>query len=200
VNFKLSVLQSALDNRGSKMLEINKIKEVGEDVRIHESASISRPHMVKIGNHVAIDEFFACSTSLEIADYVHISKHIGIIGGEKGLLKLGNFSNISLRGNIICVSDSFKGEGLISAPGIPEIFRDQLVAEPIIFEDFANTGANVTILPGVTLPEGVVIGACSLVRKSDELKPWKIYAGNPIRLICDRPKEKMLAYAKELGY
>jgi len=111
---------------------------------------------------------------------------------------MGHFSNISAGSKIICGSDAFLGEGLITAPGIPEEYRDRLIVEPIVFERFANVGCNVVILPGVTLAEGSVIGASSLVTKSTE--PWTIYYGTPARPVKSRPKDKMLEYADKLGY
>jgi len=176
------------------------LKSCGDDVWISNTVSIRRPHLASIGSHVAIDEFFVGTTALELSDYIHISTHVSVIGGEKGLLKMGNFTNIATKGTIICASDSFLGDGLITAPNIPDEYRDTIIAKPIIFEDFVNIGANVTILPGVTLPEGVVIGACSLVRATDELEPWTIYVGNPLRAIKKRSKEQMLAHAEALGY
>lgn len=188
------------NNMETKKFDTSILNKVGEDVFISSLVSITRPEMVSVGSHVAIDPYLHCTTKLKIGDYVHISSHVSIIGGKKGLLKVGNFTNISAGGIIVCGSDEFKGFGIVSAPGIPEEFRDKLVFEPVIFEDFVNTGANITILPGVILPQGVVIGACSLVRKRDELEPWTIYAGNPLRKIGKRPKEKMLRHAQKLGY
>lgn len=184
----------------TKKFDTSALNKVGKDVFISSLASIVRPELISLGNHVAIDPYLHCTTKLEIGDYVHISSHVSIIGGKKGFLKMGNFTNIATGGRIICGSDEFKGLGIVSTPNLPEEFRDNLIIEPIIFEDFANTGANVTILPGVILPQGVVIGACSLVQRKDKLKPWTIYAGNPLREISERPKEKILHYAQELGY
>lgn len=176
----------------------SQLKKTGEDVRISPLVSITRPELVVIGNHVSIDPWFHCTTHLEIGDYVHISSHVSIIGGNTGLLRMGNFTNISTGGRIICVSEKFKGDGLISAPGIPVEFLDLRKTGPVTFENFVNTGANVTVLPGVTLAEGSVIGACSLVTKNTE--PWTIYAGVPARAIGKRSKDKILQYAKKLGY
>jgi acetyltransferase-like isoleucine patch superfamily enzyme len=181
----------------NKTLNLNKI---GKDVFISPLISITRPELISIGNHVAIDPYLHCTTKLEIGDYVHISSHVSIIGGEKGLLKMGNFTNISTGGRIITGSDEFKGVGIVSAPGIPKKFRDKLIIEPIVFEDFVNIGTQVTIFPGVIIPQGVVIGACSLVQKKDVLIPWTIYAGNPLKKIGTRPSEKILKFANELGY
>lgn len=174
------------------------LKRVGADVIVSPMVSITRPELVSLGNHVAIDPWLHCTTALETNDYVHISSHVSIIGGKHGKLVMGNCTNISTGGRIICGSDEFKGAGIVSAPGLPEEFRDRLIVEPVILENFVNLGASVTILPGAHLPEGVVIGACSLVRKSDVLAPWTIYAGNPLRKLQQRPRDTMLAYAKRL--
>lgn len=175
-----------------KHFDTSSFRDVGEDVIVDALASITRPELVSIGNHVSIDPWFHCSTGLRIKNHVHISSGVSIIGGEGGFLEMGNFTNISAHGTIVCGSDEFKGAGLISAPGIPKELCDNLIIKPVIFGDFVNLGVNVTILPGVTLPEGVVIGACSLVKRTDKLEPWTIYAGNPLKKICSRPKQKMI--------
>ena len=45
-------------------------------------------------------------------------------------------------------------------------------------------GSNSVLIGKRTIGEGATIGALSFV-KSD-LKPWSVYAGNPIKLIKDR--------------
>jgi len=182
----------------TNMYDLSLLKKTGQDVYISPNVEIKRPELVSIGNHVAIDSGFYITTGAEIGDYIHIAAYVHIIGGAKGFLKMGHFTNISLGGKIVCGSDSFLGEGIITAPGLPEEFRDRLIIKPVIFENFANTGANVTILPGVTLREGSVIGANSLVTKNTE--PWTIYMGSPAKPLKKRKKEKMIEYAKRLGY
>ena len=51
----------------------------------------------------------------------------------------------------------------------------------------AVIGTGTTILPGVTIGEGVAVGAMSLVRTS--LEPWMIYAGIPARPIRSRSRD-----------
>jgi dTDP-4-amino-4,6-dideoxy-D-glucose acyltransferase len=178
--------------------DLSKLKKTGEDVLISSKVDIKRPHLISIGNHVAIDTGFYITTGAEIGDYIHIAPYVCVIGGKAGLLKMGHFTNISVGGRVICGSDEFLGEGLITAPALPEKYRDNLIIKPVIFEKFVNTGANVIILPGVTLAEGSVIGAGSLVTKNTE--PWTIYVGVPARPLKARSKEKMIEYAKRLGY
>jgi acetyltransferase-like isoleucine patch superfamily enzyme len=182
----------------SKQFDYSLLKSVGENVFISANVEIRRPHLASVGSNVAIDTGFCCTTSLELGDYIHIAPYTVVIGGASGLLKMGHFTNISAGGRIICGSDSFLGDGIVSAPNIPEEYRDTLKIAPVVFKMFANTGANVTILAGVTLAEGCVIGACSLVTKDTE--PWTIYAGVPAKPIKMRKKETMIEYAKKLGY
>ena len=189
-----------LDNIMVTQFDLSSLGKTGKDVLIDKLVSIVRPELIVLGSHVAIDPFFHCTTALETGDYVHISSHVSIIGGKNGFLKMGNFTNISAHGIMICGSDSFKGEGIVSTPGLPQKYQDTLMVEPIVFEDFVNTGARVTIMPGVTLPQGAVIGTNSLVLRRDTLEPWTIYAGNPLRKIGLRKCEHMLEFAKKLGY
>jgi len=181
-----------------EQFDISKLKKIGADVYISSKVDIIRPHLISIGKHVAIDTGFYISTGAEIGDYIHIAPYVCIIGGKDGFLKMGHFTNISAGGRIICGSDEFMGEGLVTAPGLPEELRDNLIIKSVVFENFSNIGANVTILPGVVLAEGSVIGASSLVLKNTE--PWTIYVGTPARPIKMRKKSKMIEFAKRLGY
>lgn len=180
------------------LYDTKKLKKCGDDVFISKNVEIKRPELICIGNHVAIDSYFYITTKATIGDYVHISAHVGVIGGKDAELIMGDFTNISLGGRIICGSDSFKGEGLITAPGIPEEYLDRKIILPVVFEDFVNIGANVTILPGVRLGIGSVVGANSLVIKDTE--PWVIYAGSPAKPIKRREKESILSYAEKIRY
>lgn len=178
-----------------KEFDYSLLSSYGKNVYISKNVEIKRPHLVNVGNNIAIDSGFYCTTSMKIGDYIHIGPYVTVIGGEKGLLKMGDFTNIAGGSRIICVSDSHQGEGLIN-PLIPDKYRDRLIIAPVIFEDFSSIATNVVVLPGVTLAEGSVIGACSLVTKSTE--PWTIYVGIPARPLKKRRKDIMIKYAKEL--
>jgi acetyltransferase-like isoleucine patch superfamily enzyme len=60
-----------------------------------------------------------------------------------------------------------------------------LVAGKIKIGDDAFIGARAFVLPGVTIGERSVIGACSVVTK--EVPENVIAAGNPCRVIRSRP-------------
>jgi len=170
---------------------------MGSDVLINDFVNISRPHLVDLGNHIAIDFGFVCTTKLKIGDYVHISPLVSIIGGAKSSLTIEDFCFISTGARILCGSELFQGDGLIG-PFIPEKYKDKQILEPIILKKFSGVCANAVVMSGVTMAEGSILGANSFLKESTE--PWTIYAGNPAKPIKKRKKEIMYKFAKEMGY
>jgi acetyltransferase-like isoleucine patch superfamily enzyme len=70
-------------------------------------------------------------------------------------------------------------------PRIP--YDDVLLKKPVVIKDFVWCGCNVTILPGVTIGEGAIIGAGSIVTK--DVPDYAVVGGNPARMICYRDIE-----------
>lgn len=66
-------------------------------------------------------------------------------------------------------------------------YDDTNISGPVIIEDFVWCGANVTILPGVTIGEGAVIAGGSVVTK--DVEPLSIVGGNPARVLKYRDYE-----------
>nr|WP_115460780.1 CatB-related O-acetyltransferase [Winogradskyella aurantiaca] len=70
-----------------------------------------------------------------------------------------------------------------------------------IFTEIGNDvwiGANAIIMPGVTIGNGAVIGAGSIVTKNVE--PYQIVVGNPARQIGYRFSQKKIEYVKGLQW
>ncbi len=179
---------------------MNKIEEqfnsCGEDVSICEYAIIKRPHLCKIGNHVAIDNVFI-SVSANIGDYVHISPYVSVIGGKTGVLECRGFNNIMAGARLICGSDRFDDSGLFGAL-IPEKLKGKQIIEPIVVEEFSNIGTNAIVLPGARLRRGVLLTAGSLLMGDTE--EWGVYQGNPATLKKKIDGTNILENAKKLGY
>jgi acetyltransferase-like isoleucine patch superfamily enzyme len=171
---------------------------IGEDVRFGMNVDIRRPQFVSIGSHVAIDTGAYITTAAGIGDYVHIGPYVTVIGGPEARLTMGNFTNLAAGCRVICGSDRFMGEGLVGPASLPDEFKDKMKLAPVVLEDFANVGTNAVIMPGVTLAQGTVIGACSLVTASTE--PWTVYTGIPAKPQKSRPWQTMVHYAEQLGY
>lgn len=181
----------------SPQYEYKRLHSLGTDVFISANVEIRRPHLASIGSHIAIDTGFYCTTRLEIGDYIHIAPYVTVIGGEQGLLKMDHFSGIAAGSRIVCGSEEYLGEGLVG-PTMPDKYRDKIIIAPVVFERFSTIGSNVVVMPGVTLGEGSVVGACALVTKDTE--PWTIYTGIPAKAVKARRRDKILMIAHEMGY
>ena len=181
----------------SSQYDYSLLKSCGENVFISANVEFRRPQLMTVGNHVAIDNGVYITTEAIIKDYIHISPYVTVIGGAKSKLIVDNFATIAAGTRIIAGSDKFMGEGFTSITA-PDKYRDEVILSTIHIGRFAGIGTNTVIMPGVTIAEGSVIGACSLVTKNTE--PWTIYTGVPARAIKIRKKEKLLQYAAELGY
>jgi acetyltransferase-like isoleucine patch superfamily enzyme len=169
---------------------------LGNDVFIDDTCRFMRPQLVSIGSHAAIDFCFYCTTKLTVGDYVHISSHVSVIGGGEAELSMDNFSFISAGSRIICRSDNMKGDGMVG-PTIPKKYQDSRTGNKVTIEKFAGVGTNSVVLPDITMAEGSILGANSLLTKSTE--PWTVYAGSPAKPISIRSKENILKMYEEMN-
>jgi len=175
------------------MEDYSKFRKVGEDVRVSNQAVIARPELVEIGNHVAIDMWVYLSTQAVLGNYIHIAPSVSIIGGAPALLTMEDFTNIGSGGRIVCATDDFM-QGLIS-PVVPLEHRT-VINKPVTFKRYATLGVNCTVLPGVTLGEGCIVGAGSVVTK--DTKPWTVYAGCPAKPLKPRDSKRIIESAQKL--
>ncbi len=180
------------------MYNLSKLQSWGEDIYIADNVVIKRPHLVSVGSHVAIDDFFYCTTQLQIGSHVHIAPMVSVIGGKDAFFSVGNFCTVAAGCRILCASDNFDGSGLVTAPGIPEDFLDGVSFLPIWMEDYSSLASNVVVDSGYVIGEGAVVGANSFVHS--DIPPWEVWVGSPARKLKDRPREKMIEYARRLGY
>jgi len=171
------------------------LKKVGDDVRIDEWARITRPDLLKIGSHVAIDMGVYISVGGIIQDYIHIGSNVIVLGGSSGELIMEDFTGISAGSTIVVVSDNFT-KGLTN-PIVPLEYRN-LIGDKIIMRKFSLIGVNSVVLPNIEMKEGSVLGANSLLKCNAE--PWTIYCGSPAKPIGKRDKKWILESAKKMGY
>ena len=60
----------------------------------------------------------------------------------------------------------------------------KLVTKPIIIGDNVWIATGSTVLPGIVIGEGAVVGACSVVTK--DVPAWTVVAGNPAKVVKKR--------------
>ena len=160
-------------------------KSIGCDVLIDERVTLVGIENISIGSHVRIDaEVIMLATGpLTIGCYSHIAA--GVFIAAKAGFEMGNFANIAHGARIYTINDDYSGEHLMG-PTIPIEFLGRN-AGFVRFEEHANVGAGAIVLPGVTLSEGSVLAALSLLTRSTE--PWMIYGGIPARPLKPRRRE-----------
>jgi len=168
---------------------------IGKDVVIDSDVVFKSPDLIIIGNRVAIDKGFYCTTSLVIGDFVHISPYVTCIGGKDGEFIANGFNNIMAGSRIICSSDRFDDSGLFGAM-IPDKYRGRQIKEHVIMEMFSNIGTNSIVLPGSILRKGVLLCAGSLL--VGDTVEWGVYKGNPAKLIKIIDGSKIIQKYNEL--
>ena len=168
--------------------------QVGENVRLSDKASFYGVERIRLGNHVRIDDFCVLSAGaggIEIGSYIHIAVACALIGSEK--ISLRDFSGLSSRVTIYSSGDDYSGATMTN-PTVPADFTGVTHA-PVTLESHVIVGTGTVILPGVTLEEGVAVGALSVIRRN--CAAFSIYSGNPARRVGER-KQDLLALAARL--
>jgi acetyltransferase-like isoleucine patch superfamily enzyme len=102
--------------------------------------------------------------------------------GDKCVFNQNVFLNIShslfIGNNVTISSNVFITDTTLILDKLP---HKEHASFPIIIEDDVWIGASTTILPGVKISRGCVIGAGSVVSKSTQ--PYGVYVGVPAKLI-----------------
>lgn len=158
----------------------------GRDVKISTRCVIHGAEHIHVGDHVRIDDFsiLTAREPMRIGCHVHIGCHT-FLSGPYGI-DLQDFSGISPYVALFSGSDDFSGTWL-TGPTISDSYR-RITSGRIVLQRHVIVGVHCSVLPGVTVGEGSVVGAHSLVTKS--LPPWGVYVGVPARLL--RPRNKNL--------
>ena len=131
---------------------------------------------------------FLETIGVEIGEGSYANLGFMIIPNNNSDKKLFIGKNVSIAPNVVCIclpicicgSNANNGKEINTYPYIIDVLTKD---ETIHIEDEAWIGANVTILPGVTIGRCSVIGAGSVVSK--DVEPYSIYAGVPARKIRD---------------
>jgi acetyltransferase-like isoleucine patch superfamily enzyme len=109
-------------------------------------------------SHIKSDTFIECSGGVSIGRYFHTGRGL----------------------TIFSTNHNYK-----HPTAIP--YDSSELHLPVLIGDFVWCGANVTILPGVTIEEGAVIGAGSVVTRN--VPKYAVVGGNPAQVLKFRDGE-----------
>jgi len=161
---------------------------MGPESFIHPLADVQS---TKIGNGSRIWQFCVVLGDAVIGDNCNICSHCfienDVLVGNEVTIKCGVQiwdglrieDNVFIGPNVTFTNDMY-----------PQSQRNERAFKAIetTVKKGAAIGANATILPGLTIGEGSMIGAGSVVTK--DVPPFTVVAGNPARVIKQIPKDK----------
>ena len=164
---------------------------------ISDNTRIRYEEHFKIGDYSILDDYCYLSTKITIGKFSHIASGCSIAGGKDMQFILGDYCSLSSGVKIWCKSNDFVNDLVVIVPADIDI-GDTLIEGDVIIGDMCGIGSNTVIMPNNTIPEGVSIGALSFVPTNFDFKPWTVYAGNPIKEVKERNKDRVLEQVKEL--
>ncbi len=159
------------------------LKKFGDRVFISRYAQFYYPETITIGNNVRIDDFCILSGNIILCSNIHISAYVALYGA-KGII-LENYTGISPRCSLFSAMDDFSGKYLIGPIHPNELTN--VTGGKIILKQYSQIGAHCVVFPDITIGEGSVVGACSLITQS--LDEWGIFAGIPAKWIKPRDRK-----------
>jgi acetyltransferase-like isoleucine patch superfamily enzyme len=143
---------------------------------------------VAIGQHSVISghlQVFAHGGSIRIGDWVfvgsgsHIWSAAGVIIGNRVLVS-HNVSVLDTNSHPLDAKARFAQSKAILSTGHPRT-DPGIESAPVRIGDDAWISYGASVLRGVTIGEGAIVGAASVVTR--DVEPWTVVAGNPARVI-----------------
>jgi len=138
----------------STQLLLATLSSHGENILIQHPITVAGASAVTIGNDVSI------------AAYVHIWGHGGVSIGHRVM--------IGAHTSITSLTHDYN----------EDVMRFTVVSRPVIIGDDVWIGSNCVVLPGLSIGDGSVLGAGSVVTK--DVEPFSIVSGVPARVIGSR--------------
>lgn len=153
------------------------------------------PELLTMKAPSRIDSHSYVSVGLTMEERTVVCPGAKVIGGaeRKVIMRVGSF--IGWNSLVMARSESY--DGLIGvgfgAPG-PAIEGD------VLFEPFSGLASMSSCFPGVTFPEGAVVGVHSMVYSGADLVPWYVHRGVPARPWKKRDRDRVLLEAETAGW
>jgi acetyltransferase-like isoleucine patch superfamily enzyme len=150
--------------------------EIGDDFKTGHSVVIREK--TKIGNRVLIGTNTVIDGNVEIGSFVKLESNVYIPAHTK----IGSY--VFIGPGAVLTNDKY-----------PQRLRDEYDPIGPILEDSVTIGANATILPGIRIGEGTIVGAGSVITKN--VPPWSFAIGVPARVkpLPERLRERNRAKA-----
>jgi UDP-2-acetamido-3-amino-2,3-dideoxy-glucuronate N-acetyltransferase len=143
--------------------------KLGKDVKIYGFVNM---YGCTIGDETKIGAFVEIQGGAVVGKRVKISSHTFICEG------VTIEDNVFIGHGVMFINDAYPRA--TNPDGSPQTGKDWKCV-PTFVRRGASVGSNATLLCGVTIGEGAIVGAGSVVTK--DVAPYTIVAGNPARLL-----------------
>ncbi len=143
--------------------------KLGENVRIYAFVNL---YGCEIGDESRVGTFVEIQKGAHIGKRVKISSHTFICEG------VTIEDDVFIGHGVMFINDKYpRATNLNGAPQT----EDDWVLQTTLVKKSASIGSNATLLCGITIGEGAIVGAGSVV--THDVPDWTIAAGNPARII-----------------
>jgi len=143
--------------------------KLGENVRIYAFVNL---YGCEIGDESRVGTFVEIQKGARIGKRVKISSHSFICEG------VTVEDDVFIGHGVMFINDKYPRATNLS--GAPQTEEDW-ICQTTLVKKSASIGSNATILCGLTIGEGAIVGAGSVV--THDIPDWTIAAGNPARII-----------------
>lgn len=166
---------------------------MGKNCLFDVGVRLSRPDRITIGEYTWIDAY-ACLNAvfgdIRVGKRCHIAPNSVLSAGPEGV-EIQDYVAIGAGAQLYGHSAAPVDGKRMSGPMIP--WKDKAFKTGrIVVERDAFIGPNCVVLPGVTIGQGAVVGAGSVI--SQFVQPWSIVMGNPARLVGRREPVSMTEF------
>jgi UDP-2-acetamido-3-amino-2,3-dideoxy-glucuronate N-acetyltransferase len=143
--------------------------KLGKDVKIYSFVNL---YGCEIGDGSKIGAFVEIQKGVSIGKRVKVSSHTFICEGVK-------VEDEAFIGHgVMFINDKYPRAANLDGSSQTE---EDWVCVPTLIKKRASIGSNATILCGVTIGEGAIVGAGSVV--TGDVAPYTIVVGNPARIL-----------------
>jgi acetyltransferase-like isoleucine patch superfamily enzyme len=179
-------------------------KKVGRGVAFGRSLTIRHPHKIEIGDNSFIDDLAVLDAKGEANEGIRIGKNV-IVGRnttlscKEGSIYLDDFVNLSANCSLLSETEirigrySFMaghcylvagGNHTFGRTDVPIMFQPSIIKGGIHIGEDCWIAASVTMVDGIKLGKGCIVGAGSVVARS--FPDYTVVLGNPASKIKSR--------------
>ncbi|MDP3274401.1 MAG: acyltransferase [Deltaproteobacteria bacterium] len=165
---------------GDGSFELSQFRELGDECVFEAGVLVFHPENITLGRNVYVGHYAILKgyykNELRVGDGTWIGQQCFFHAA--GGLTIGCNVGIGPGVKIITSVHDEVGRGM-------PILHAPVTFAPVVIEDDADIGINATILPGVTIGRGALVGAGAVVNR--DVPPYAIVAGIPAKILRERP-------------